>query len=98
MRYRDKGTPKKDLKKAIWYINDFHKYFIDYNNDSTFIHKVPEDVIEKMCRIIEAEPSKVIKQMFDMVLQIVTQNGIMKPTDYEFVVHELEQFAETLEG
>ena len=98
MRYRDKGTPKKDLKKALWYINDFHNYFIDYNNDSTFIHKVPEDVIEKMCKIIEAEPNKVIKQMLDMVLQIVTQNGILKPTDYEFAVHELEQFAETLEG
>ena len=51
-----------------------------------------------MCKIIEAEPNKVIKQMLDMVLQIVTQNGILKPTDYEFAVHELEQFAETLEG
>ena len=98
MRYRDKGTPKKDVKKALWYINDFHKYFIDYNNDSTFIHKLPEDVIEKMCKIIEAEPNRIIKQMLDMILQIATQNGILSPKDYEFAVHELTEFAETLEG
>ena len=73
------------------------QYFIDYNNDSTFIHKVPEDVIEKMCKIIEAEPNKIIKNIMEVVLQIVTQNGILKPTDYEFAVHELEQFVETLE-
>jgi len=97
MRYRDKGTPKKDLKKAIWYIKDFHEHYIDYNNDSTFIHRIPEEIVTKMCAVIEAEPSNVIKAMFEQVLGIVTQNGILEPVTYNSAVEELTSYAESLE-
>lgn len=97
MRYRDKGTPKKDLKKALWYINDFNEHYIDYNNDSTFIHKIPDDIVTLMCNIIEAEPSPVIKAMFEQLLGISTQNGIMDPAAYKKAVDGLKEYAETLD-
>ena len=96
MRYRDKGTPKKDLMKAKWYIDDFRKHFIDYNNDSTFMHKVSEDVIEKMCKITECEPREEIKHMFEQLMIIVTQNGILDTKTFDTVLYEFEQFIESL--
>lgn len=96
MRYRDKGTPKKDIKKAVWYIKDFKKYFIDYNNDSTFIHKIPEEIIDKMINVIECEPRIEMKHMFEQILALSTQNGILDPKTFDTTVYELEQFGETL--
>ena len=97
MRYRDKGTPKKDLKKALWYINDFHTHFVDYNQDSMFIHKIPQDIVENMCKVVDAEPNEKIKHILNVILQIVTQNGILDIDDYHAAVKDLEIFAETLE-
>lgn len=96
MRYRDKGTPKKDLMKALWYINDFRKYFINYMNESDFIHKIPADVIEKMIKISDTEPREEIKHMFDQLIQITTQNCVMEPKTLDIVIYELEKFANSL--
>lgn len=96
MRYRDKGTPKKDLMKAKWYIDDFRKYFIDYNNDSMFIHKVSEDVIEKMCKITECEPREEIKHMFEQLMIIVTQNHIIDMKEFDTVLYDFERLIETV--
>lgn len=96
MRYRDKGTPKKDLMKAIWYINDFRKFFIDYNNESTFIHRIPEDIISKMIAVTEAEPREEIKRMFELLTMITTQNCIMDSKLFDTTVYELEQFVNNL--
>ena len=96
MRYRDKGTPKKDLMKAKWYIDDFRKHFIDYNNDSMFIHKVSEDVIEKMCKITECEPREEIKHMFEQLMIIVTQNHIIDMKEFDTVLYDFERLIETV--
>ena len=96
MRYRDKGTPKKDLMKAIWYINDFRKFFIDYNNESTFVHRIPEDVIGKMIAVTEAEPREEIKRMFELLTMITTQNCVMEPKLLDTTIYELEQFSNSL--
>ena len=50
-----------------------------------------------MCAVIEAEPSNVIKAMFEQVLGIVTQNGILEPATYNSAVEELTSYAESLE-
>ena len=96
MRYRDKGTPKKDLMKAIWYINDFRKFFIDYNNESTFVHRIPEDIIAKMIAVTEAEPREEIKRMFELLTMITTQNCVMEPKLLDMTIYELEQFSNSL--
>ena len=96
MRYRDKGTPKKDLKKAIWYIKDFVKYFVNpYDNSCTYIHNVSEDVIEKMCKVIDAETLPAIKTMFEQILMLTTQNLILNKCEFDRTIYELEQFANT---
>lgn len=96
MRYRDKGTPKKDLGKAVWYLNDYKQHFIDYKNESTFIHKIPEEVISKMIAISDAEPREEIKRVFDLLIMLTTQNCIMDPKLYDRTGYELEQFANSL--
>lgn len=95
MRYRDKGTPKKDLMKALWYINDFRKFFIDYNNDSTFIHKIPEDIIEKMIKVTETDPVAEVRAMFELIIMISTQNGVIDPKIIDTTIYGLEQFSKT---
>lgn len=96
MRYRDKGTPKKDLKKAIWYIRDFNTYFIDYKHDSTFIHSLSNEIVEKMCKVAEAEPREEIKAMFNLMIMIATLNQVLDEKIIDNTIYELEQFAETL--
>ena len=96
MRYRDKGTPKKDLGKAVWYLNDYKEHFIDYKNDSVIMHKIPEEVISKMIAISEAEPREEIKHVFELLIMITTQNCVLDPKLYDRTGYELEQFANTL--
>lgn len=96
MRYRDKCTPKKDIKKSIWYIKDYLKYFIDYNNESMYHHTLSEEVITKMCKIEETEPNPIIKKMFGQITMLTTQNKIYDRKYFDSCVYELEQFAETL--
>ena len=96
MRYRDKGTPKKDVKKSIWYIKDYCKFFVDYNNESMYKHAIPEDVITKMCKIEEAEPNSIIKAAFGQIIMLATQNRIFDRKIFDTVVYDLEKFAETL--
>jgi hypothetical protein len=96
MRYRDKGTPKKDLGKAVWYLNDFKEHFIDYKNDSTIMHKIPEEIISKMIAISEAEPREEIKRVFELLIMIATQNCVLDPKLYDRTGYELEQFANSL--
>lgn len=96
MRYRDKGTPKKDVKKAIWYIKDFTKYFVDYNNECIYKHNITEDVIDKMCKIEAAEPNPIIKEMFGLATMLATQNQIIDRKAFDLSVYKLEKFAETL--
>ena len=96
MRYRDKGTPKKDLRKAVWYLVDYKEHFIDYKNDSTIIHKIPEDVITKMIAICDAEPREEIKHVFELLIMVTTQNCVLDPKLYDRTGYELEQFADSL--
>ena len=96
MRYRDKGTPKKDLGKAVWYLNDYKEHFIDYKNDSVIMHKIPEEVISKMIAISEAEPREEIKRVFELLIMITTQNCVLDSKLYDRTGYELEQFANSL--
>lgn len=97
MRYRSKGTPKKDVLKAIFYIKDFLKYFIDVDNECIINHNIPEDVITKMCAVETAEPNDIIKGIFGNIIMITTEHRIYNRSNFDMLVYELEKFAETLE-
>jgi len=96
MRYRNKGTPRKDLLKAVFYLNDYRKNFISYNNDSKFIHRIPEDIVSKMIHVSETDPSDVLRRVFELIIMIATQNCVIGDTIYDTTVYDLEQFANTL--
>lgn len=96
MRYQDKGTPKKDLLKAVWYIKDFTKYFIDYKNDCTYIHNMPENIITLMCKVADAEPNEIIKNIFNLIIMLTTQNEIIDRKNFDNSIYELEQYANNL--
>ena len=86
----------KDLGKAVWYLNDYKDHFIDYKNESTIIHKIPEEVITKMIAISDAEPREEIKHVFELLIMITTQNCVLDPKLYDRTGYELEQFANSL--
>ena len=94
-RYEDKGTQKKDLKKLIWYFNDYREHFIDFNNCVTSEFKVPLDVLNLMELVIEAEPVEQIRQVFRQVHLIAIHQGIINPVVLDEVLANLDAYAES---
>jgi len=96
MRYEDKNTPKKDIKKLCWYLNDFHKNFIDENNDCTANIEVPGHVKDLMLKVIEAEPVEQVKNVFKQIYMLVCAGGILFPPVWDKTIEDLKVYAETL--
>lgn len=96
MRYEDKNTPKKDIKKLCWYMKDFKQHFVDVNNDCTTDVAVSAEVKDKMMRVIETEPNEYIKTAFKQIYMLVCAGGLLLPVDYDKSISDLEAYAETL--
>ena len=96
MRYEDKNTPKKDIKKLCWYLKDFKKHFIDFNNECTANVEVPLFVRDKMIKVIDTEPVIVIRSAFEQIYTIVMAGGLLFPKAYDKVISDLEAYADTL--
>ena len=96
MRYEDKNTPKKDIKKLCWYLNDFHKNFIDENNDCTVNIEVPGHVKDLMLKVIETEPVEQVRNGFKQIYLLVCAGGILFPTAWVKTIEDLKVYAETL--
>ena len=96
MRYEDKNTPKKDIKKLCWYLNDFHKHFIDENNNCTVSMDIPEEIKDMMLKVIETEPVEEMKECFRQIYYVVENNGIISPSDWFANIDTLTSFSDTL--
>lgn len=96
MRYEDKNTPKKDILKLCWYLNDFHTNFIDDNNECIVNLSVSDVVQKRMLKVIETEPVYVIKQAFIQILNVIRENGLLVPADWFTTIDNLKAYAETL--
>jgi hypothetical protein len=96
MRYEDKNTPKKDIKKLCWYLKDFKENFIDFNNECTANVEVPLAVRDKMIKVIDTEPVIVIRTAFEQIYTIVCAGGLLFPKAYDKVISDLEAYANTL--
>lgn len=94
-RYMYKNTPGTDLGKAIWYMDDFRANWIDANDESMFIHKIPQDIVEKMIKFVDAEPRQEVKNLFNQIIIIATQNRILDTKEFDLTRYELLQFAKT---
>lgn len=96
MRYEDKNTPKKDILKLCWYLNDFHTNFIDDNNECIVNLSVSDDVQKRMLKVIDTEPVYVVKQAFIQILNVIRENGLLTPSDWTNTINNLKAYAETL--
>lgn len=96
MRYEDKNTPKKDILKLCWYLNDFHTNFIDDNNECIVNLSVSDVVQKRMLKVIETEPVYAIKQTFIQILNVIRENGLLVPADWFTTIDHLKAYAETL--
>lgn len=96
MRYEDKNTPKKDVKKLCWYLNDFHKNFIDENNECTSNIDVPDEIKDKMLKVIDTEPVQQIQAAFKQIYMLVCNGGIILPDAFQKTIDDLESYADTL--
>lgn len=95
MRYEDKNTPKKDLLKCCWYMNDYREHFIDFNNEVTAPFGLPTEVICKMTCVIVAEPNETIKELFKQVFSICTEQGVLNPCTLNQCIERVKTLAES---
>ena len=94
-RYTLKNTPKQDILKAIWYINDFKEHPCHpYCCNEIYI----DNLLFNMQKIIDAEEIIEIKNGFTMVKNIIS--NIAGKTDEAVngkkTIEDLEKFANTL--
>lgn len=95
MRYEDKGTPKKDLLKAIFYFNDFREHFIDENNAATVSLAVPSETFVNMTLVYMAEPNETIRNLFSEIIKLVGTDGIISPKTFEKTLNDVKTMAES---
>lgn len=94
-RYLYKHTPGTDLGKAIFYLTDFRKNWVDEMNECTYVHHVPQEIVDIMIKFIDAETRPEVKNVFTVVLEIVTENCIRDIKEFDLARYELLQYAKT---
>lgn len=97
MRYLNKGTPRKDLMKAKWYIEDYLKYKVDANN-ITFMDysEIPFHCLEDLTKIIENEEDSVIAMVLSEIRSIVIDSAIVSPEQLKDTLALLDKKIETI--
>lgn len=93
-RYEDKGTPKKDLMKLVWYMNDYEANFINESYDVINPFSVPEKILNLMETVIEYEPVIPVKEMFKVLLKIVKEQKIANVAEYNSAIDGIKQLSE----
>lgn len=94
MRYEDKGTPKKDLKKLVWYMNDYVEHFIDENNEVKAQINVPSDICRLMMAVQAAEPNEALAELFNEIIRIVVAQGVVNPCKLKQAIDKVAALAE----
>ena len=96
-RYLMKHAPKKDLLKTIWYLEDFENHFLEFDNfKKDFKPFVPNEVLGKMDKFIEAEEVVEVQRMFKHIKSIINNDGIIDRELYNYDKKMLELYAEQL--
>lgn len=98
MRYEDKNTPKKDLLKLCWYLNDYRENFIDFNNEVSERFNLHADVFERMQTVINSEPSSVMKEIFNQIYLICLNQGVINPSQLDKAINDVKDYAETFKS
>ena len=79
-------------------MNDFHKHFINMNNEvtNTTLNDLPSYVISDMLKVIDNEPVPQIKEVFKQILTLYECKGILIPSDWNKMLADLASYADTL--
>jgi hypothetical protein len=95
MRYEDKGTPKKDLLKLVWYLEDWARFFLDENNVDVCQTTVdPVLLYPKMLKVIDAEPVPEIAEVMRQIYRIVLDGGLVSPSAFKKALDDVKAYAE----
>lgn len=95
MRYQDKGTPKKDLKKMIWYLRDFISHFTDRFGRTIIEIRIPDEIMNQMFNVEISEPVKEISSVFREIYSICLNNSIVSMDELDKTIEDLEKYLET---
>lgn len=76
MRYRHKGTPKKDLMKCEFYLNDFLAHKIDENNQLVGWHEDREMLLD-LAFIVVGEVNPEVALVIKFLLAVYRDGGIV---------------------
>lgn len=98
MRYEDKNTPKKDLLKMCWYLDDYVDNFIDIHNCVTSPFTVPNEILDLMLTVIECEPRIEMINIFRQIYSICLNQGVVNPVELKKAMDDCKNYAETFEG
>jgi len=91
MRYKYKGNPKQDCKKAIWYLKDYINNNVNLVCDISY---AKPDVKLLMEKVIEHEEVKIIAQTYHYIYKLYTEGVNLKL--YNKLIADLEEYSETL--
>lgn len=101
MRFRYKGKPMEDLKKAVWYLNDFvrnqskDKYYMSIEQSVHFAGKMfnpnlnQNKITAEMIKVIKSETDFYVRLAFILIATIATF-GNSQFLDAEQVISELD--------
>lgn len=101
MRFRYKGKPMEDLKKAVWYLNDFvknqsnDKYYMSIEQSVHFAGKIfnpnlnQNKITADMIKVIKSESDFYVRLAFILIATIATF-GNSQFLDAEQVINKLD--------
>lgn len=97
-RYTMKGTPKQDLKKAIFYLNDFSNHTPHHCYTCTANYCL-ETLLPNMKAFVEVEEAGPVGVVLDVIRKIVAGELVgyrIDETEFEDAVQALDEYADSL--
>lgn len=97
-RYTMKGTPKQDLKKAIFYLNDFfnHKPQHCFTCNANYCLDTLLPHMKAFVEVEEVEPVRNILNTICMLVEGELIGFLLDETEFENAVQALDKYADSL--
>lgn len=97
-RYTMKGTPKQDLKKAIFYLNDFfnHKPQHCFTCNANYCLDTLLPHMKAFIEVEEVEPVRDILNVICMLVEGELIGFLLDETEFKNAVQALDKYADSL--
>lgn len=70
------ATPRQDLGKAIFYLNDFLAHFVDGSGNVSSIDYITPEVVDRMTKVAEVEEVKEVQNIFTDIISMTVAREI----------------------